>query len=39
MCCSLIARVDKPLSGRPFGRRARWILRMACGRIGERRLT
>lgn len=33
LSCSLIASVDRPLSGRPFGRPARWILRMQCGAV------
>lgn len=35
MNCSLIIRVDRPLVGRPFGRKARWILRMACGAVHD----
>lgn len=31
--CSLVAHVARPLSGKPFGRVCRWILRMACGKV------
>ena len=38
MRCSLIRSIDRPLSGKPFGRPARWILRMVCGAVRDSNL-
>lgn len=39
MKCSLITTISKPLVGKPFGRPARWILRMACGAVHDTNLV
>lgn len=31
--CSLVTLAERPLVGRPFGRPARWIIRMVCGAV------
>lgn len=36
--CSLVRLVDKPLMGKPFGRPARWLLRMVCGAVHDSNL-